>query len=39
MGNCGAVQATPVAAHGHYHSLNLTLPPLAIIVFRSKTND
>jgi 1,4-alpha-glucan branching enzyme len=39
MGNCGAVQTTPVAAHGHYHSLNLTLPPLAIIVFRSKTND
>ena len=39
MGNCGAVQATPVAAHGHYHSLNLTMPPLAIIVFRSKTND
>ncbi|MBU0965530.1 MAG: 1,4-alpha-glucan branching protein GlgB [Proteobacteria bacterium] len=38
MGNCGEVRATPVAAHGHYHSLNLTLPPLAIIVFKVRKN-
>ena len=39
MGNCGEVRATPVASHGHYHSLNLTLPPLAIIVFKVRKND
>jgi hypothetical protein len=22
-----------VASHGHYHSLNITLPPLGIVVF------
>jgi 1,4-alpha-glucan branching enzyme len=38
MGNCGEARATPVAAHGHYHSLNLTLPPLAIIVFKVRKN-
>jgi 1,4-alpha-glucan branching enzyme len=34
MGNLGEVKATPVGAHGHLHSLNLTLPPLAIVVLR-----
>jgi 1,4-alpha-glucan branching enzyme len=34
MGNLGEVRATPVAAHGCLHSLNLTLPPLAVVVFR-----
>ena len=38
MGNCGQARATPVAAHGRYHSLNLTLPPLAIIVFKVRKN-
>ena len=30
---CGA-KTTPVAWHGHPQSLNLTLPPLAMIAFR-----
>ena len=30
-GNLGRVDTHPVAAHGHYHSLNLTLPPLAVL--------
>ncbi|MBU0674477.1 MAG: 1,4-alpha-glucan branching protein GlgB [Proteobacteria bacterium] len=38
MGNGGEVRATPVAAHGQYHSLNLTLPPLAIILFKMRKN-
>ncbi len=33
QGNLGAVEAAPVAAHGHFHSLALTLPPLAIVAF------
>jgi 1,4-alpha-glucan branching enzyme len=37
IGNLGKVRATPVAAHGHYHSLNLILPPLAIVVFKKET--
>ncbi len=31
MGNLGGVVAAPVAAHGHYHSLRLTVPPLATL--------
>jgi 1,4-alpha-glucan branching enzyme len=31
QGNLGAVTATPVANHGHAHSLSLTLPPLAAL--------
>ncbi len=34
QGNFGGVHAAPVAAHGHGHSLSITLPPLAILVFR-----
>ncbi|MEI6414652.1 MAG: 1,4-alpha-glucan branching protein GlgB [Pseudomonadota bacterium] len=34
MGNLGGVEAAPVAAHGHYHSLTLTLPPLGVVYFR-----
>lgn len=33
QGNLGAVEAAPVAAHGHFHSLALTLPPLAMVTF------
>jgi len=32
MGNLGGVAAEPLPAHGRKYSLNLTLPPLAIIV-------
>jgi 1,4-alpha-glucan branching enzyme len=34
QGNLGGVEATPVAAFGHYHSLMVTLPPLGMVVFR-----
>ncbi len=32
MGNLGALEAAPVAAHGRPFSLNLTLPPLAALI-------
>jgi 1,4-alpha-glucan branching enzyme len=35
-GNFGGVEATPVPAHGRYHSLSLTLPPLGILFFKSE---
>jgi 1,4-alpha-glucan branching enzyme len=34
QGNLGGVEASPVAAHGRYHSLRLSLPPLATIVMK-----
>jgi 1,4-alpha-glucan branching enzyme len=33
QGNFGGVEATPVAMHGHFQSLNLTLPPLGVVIF------
>jgi len=36
LGNAGQVTADAHAAHGHPHSLKLTLPPLATLVFRKK---
>ncbi|HET9046791.1 MAG TPA: alpha amylase C-terminal domain-containing protein, partial [Casimicrobiaceae bacterium] len=30
-GNFGGVEAAPTPAHGRYHSLSLTLPPLAAV--------
>ncbi|HXV78024.1 MAG TPA: 1,4-alpha-glucan branching protein GlgB [Candidatus Polarisedimenticolaceae bacterium] len=35
QGNLGAVETAPVAAHGHFQSINVTLPPLAALVFRT----
>jgi len=35
MGNFGAVEAAPVPAHGRFHSLALTLPPLATVYFKA----
>lgn len=35
MGNFGGVEAAPVGAHGRYHSLAITLPPLATLFFES----
>jgi 1,4-alpha-glucan branching enzyme len=32
-GNFGGVDANPVAAHGRFHSLTVTLPPLATVFF------
>ena len=34
QGNFGGVEAAPVGAHGRYHSLTITLPPLAVVVFK-----
>jgi 1,4-alpha-glucan branching enzyme len=34
MGNLGGVEAAPVGAHGRFHSLALTLPPLAALYFK-----
>jgi 1,4-alpha-glucan branching enzyme len=34
MGNLGAVEATPIHAHGRPYSLVLTLPPLSVVAFR-----
>jgi 1,4-alpha-glucan branching enzyme len=34
VGNGGAIEAEPVAAHGRDHSLSLTLPPLSAIVLK-----
>ncbi len=36
MGNLGGVEAAPVGAHGRFHSLALTLPPLAVLMFRTE---
>jgi 1,4-alpha-glucan branching enzyme len=33
IGNQGAVDAAPLPCHGHFNSLNLHLPPLAIVLF------
>jgi 1,4-alpha-glucan branching enzyme len=35
VGNFGGKEAMPVAMHGRSWSLNLTLPPLSTIMFRS----
>jgi len=35
LGNGGYVGSEPVAYNGHYHSLSITLPPLAVVVFES----
>jgi 1,4-alpha-glucan branching enzyme len=33
MGNFGGVDAAPVPAHGRFHSVTVTLPPLATVFF------
>jgi len=35
QGNLGGVEAAPVGAHGRYHSLSLTLPPLAMLLLKA----
>ncbi|MGE0798909.1 MAG: 1,4-alpha-glucan branching protein GlgB [Lautropia sp.] len=35
QGNLGGIDTQPVAAHGRMQSLTLTLPPLAILMFRA----
>ena len=34
MGNQGGVQSYPVPAHGRYHAIRITLPPLGVVYFR-----
>jgi 1,4-alpha-glucan branching enzyme len=36
QGNLGGVRAAPVACHGHPQSIMVTLPPLALVVFKSE---
>ncbi len=38
-GNLGVVEATPVSAHGHFHSLTLTLPPLGVLFLVPEVGD
>ena len=35
QGNLGGVEAPPVPAHGRYHSISLTLPPLGVVFFKA----
>jgi 1,4-alpha-glucan branching enzyme len=35
LGNAGALMSDPVGQNNHYHSLSITLPPLAVVVFES----
>ena len=35
QGNLGGIEAAPTGAHGRLHSLNLQLPPLSVLVFKS----
>ncbi|GAB4479513.1 MAG: 1,4-alpha-glucan branching protein GlgB [Burkholderiaceae bacterium] len=39
IGNFGGVDAAPVGAHGRPFSLTLTLPPLAVLVFKRERDD
>jgi 1,4-alpha-glucan branching enzyme len=34
-GNMGGAESSPIPFHGRYHSLSLTLPPLAVLFFKS----
>jgi len=34
VGNLGGVEAAPIPAHGRFHSLTLTLPPLATLLLK-----
>jgi 1,4-alpha-glucan branching enzyme len=34
QGNFGGIEASPVPMHGKYHSLSITLPPLAVVAFK-----
>jgi 1,4-alpha-glucan branching enzyme len=39
QGNEGRRDATPVASHGFYHSLNITVPPLGVVIFRPESQS
>jgi 1,4-alpha-glucan branching enzyme len=35
QGNLGGIEAAPIPASGRFHSLNTTLPPLGMVVFKA----
>jgi len=35
QGNLGGMEAAPVPAHGRYHSVSLTLPPLGVVYLKA----
>jgi 1,4-alpha-glucan branching enzyme len=39
VGNQGGVDSVPVSMHGRFHALNLTLPPLGLLMFELQTED
>jgi 1,4-alpha-glucan branching enzyme len=39
VGNMGGAQSVPVPFHGRPHSLNLTLPPLGVLVLKHEPNQ
>ena len=39
QGNSGRVEAVPTPLHGRPYSFNLTIPPLAVLVFRPGARD
>ncbi|MBI4684196.1 MAG: 1,4-alpha-glucan branching protein GlgB [Nitrospirae bacterium] len=38
IGNSGGVSAEDIPSHGNPYSINITLPPLAVVVFKPKSN-
>ncbi|HZD53949.1 MAG TPA: 1,4-alpha-glucan branching protein GlgB, partial [Woeseiaceae bacterium] len=39
QGNLGGVESSPVPAHGRFHSLNLNLPPLGVVVLAAPPRE
>jgi 1,4-alpha-glucan branching enzyme len=39
QGNLGGVEASPAAHHGQFHSLNLVLPPLAVVLLKNESGS
>jgi 1,4-alpha-glucan branching enzyme len=38
-GNLGGLEAVPIPCHGRFNSLNLTLPPLGVVFFKSSETN
>lgn len=39
QGNIGGAEAVPIPSHGYMWSLNLTLPPLAVVFLKRKQEE
>jgi 1,4-alpha-glucan branching enzyme len=39
QGNIGGLSATPLPIHGRPFSVNMTLPPLSVLIFKPETID